>query len=146
MRTEIGLPPPERRIGLAAHDFAEALGAPRVIVTRAEKRGGAPTVASRWLQRLLALAGEDAAEALRDARRALCRARPRRSTGRPARSRPVARPEPTPPVAARPRRLSVTEIETLVRDPYAIYARHVLRPGAARSARPRARLRRCAAR
>jgi ATP-dependent helicase/nuclease subunit B len=40
---------------------------------------------------------------------------------------PEKRPSPRPPVAARPRSLSVTEIKTLIRDPYAIYARHVLR-------------------
>src|SRR5258708_32995189 len=36
------------------------------------------------------------------------------------------RPAPAPPVATRPRKLSVTEIETWLRDPYAIYAKHVL--------------------
>ena len=126
MRSEIGLPPPERRIGLAAHDFAEALSAPRVLVSRAEKRAGAPTVASRWLQRLNALIGETPAK-LMAARgepyvawaRALDRVRP-------AEVKPAPRPAPTPPVAARPRGLSVTEIETLIRDPYAVYARHVL--------------------
>ena len=39
----------------------------------------------------------------------------------------LTRPAPTPPVEARPRRLSVTEIETWLRDPYAIYAKHVLK-------------------
>jgi ATP-dependent helicase/nuclease subunit B len=39
----------------------------------------------------------------------------------------LARPAPTPPLASRPRRLSVTEIETWLRDPYAIYAKHVLK-------------------
>ena len=43
-------------------------------------------------------------------------------------------PAPTPPVAARPDRLPVTEIETWLRDPYAIYARRVLGLKAARSA------------
>ena len=38
----------------------------------------------------------------------------------------VAPPTPRPPVAARPRHLSVTEIETWMRDPYQIYARHIL--------------------
>ncbi len=33
---------------------------------------------------------------------------------------------PRPPYAARPRKLSVTRIETWVRDPYAIYARSIL--------------------
>lgn len=126
MRAEIGLPPPERRIGLAAHDFAEAFAAPRVILTRAEKRGGAPTVASRWLQRLFALAGEDAILPVRtrgDYYVALARDIDR-PTGKP---QPVKPPKPVPPAAARPRRLSVTEIETLIRDPYAVYGKHVLR-------------------
>jgi len=125
MRTEIGLPPPERRIGLAAHDFAEAFAAPRVILTRAAKRGGAPTVASRWLQRLFALAGEDAVVPMQtrgDHYVALARDIDR-PAGRPV---PTPRPAPTPPVEQRPRRLSVTEIERLVRDPYEIYAKHVL--------------------
>ncbi|MGH7028978.1 MAG: PD-(D/E)XK nuclease family protein, partial [Stellaceae bacterium] len=41
--------------------------------------------------------------------------------------RPLPPPEPRPPLAIRPRRLSVTQIETWLADPYAIYARHILR-------------------
>ncbi len=126
MRSEVGLPPPERRVGQAAHDFVQGTLAPRVIVSRAEKRGGTPTVESRWLQRLEALIGKDETERLAtrgtrylDFARALDR-----PTGQ---IRPVGRPEPRPPLAARPRRLSITEIETLIRDPYAVYARHVLK-------------------
>ena len=128
MRAEIGLPPPERRIGLAAHDFALCLAAPRVIVARAEKREGTPTVASRWLQRLRGASrrGGDGrssgrAATLMSSSRATSTASSISASGR---SRP---PNPQPPVPARPRRLSVTEIETLVRDPYAIYAKHVLK-------------------
>ena len=55
MATQLELPPPERRIGLSAHDFAQALGAPTVYLSRAVKVDGVPTVPSRWLQRLLAL-------------------------------------------------------------------------------------------
>ena len=127
MRAEVGLEPPERRIGLSAHDFAQGFAAPRVFVTRAEKRGGTPTVASRWLQRLTTLLGEEQAKRLRargeiylDIARRLDRV-PQREVS------PAPRPEPRPPVAARPRSLSITEIETLVRDPYAIYARHILK-------------------
>jgi ATP-dependent helicase/nuclease subunit B len=39
---------------------------------------------------------------------------------------PVAPPEPRPPVAARPRKLPVTQIERWVRDPYALYAKKIL--------------------
>ncbi|MCP4382661.1 MAG: double-strand break repair protein AddB [Hyphomicrobiales bacterium] len=126
MRAEVGLPPPERRIGLAAHDFAQACAAPRVLLTRAEKRGGTPTVASRWLQRLGALIGEPADLKLRErGNRYVDLARDADHWTSPP--QPVIRPEPKPAVEDRPRRLSVTEVETLVRDPYAIYAKHVLK-------------------
>jgi ATP-dependent helicase/nuclease subunit B len=126
MRAELGLPPPERRTGLAAHDFVQALAAPRVIVSRAEKRGGAPTVESRWLQRLRALAGKEAFAAL-EARGGRYVGWARRMDVPAGKPRPAGRPRPAPPLAVRPTGLSVTEIETLIRDPYAIYARHVLR-------------------
>lgn len=126
MRQAVGLAPPERRIGLAAHDFTSHVLAPTAILTRAEKRGGSPTVASRWLQRLAATLGE--------ARMAALGARGQRyvSWARqldridPKLVRPVARPEPRPDPALRPRSLSVTQIETWIRDPYAIYARQIL--------------------
>src|SRR5262245_50134578 len=38
-----------------------------------------------------------------------------------------APPAPRPPVATRPRELSVTRVETWMRDPYSIYARHILK-------------------
>ncbi|HET7714542.1 MAG TPA: double-strand break repair protein AddB [Bauldia sp.] len=126
MRTEIGLPPPERRIALAAHDFAQAFAASRVMLTRAERRAGAPTVASRWLQRLFALAGENAIAPVK--KRGDVYVDLARDIDRPqGRPEPVPRPTPAPAIETRPRRLSVTEIETLIRDPYAIYAKHVLR-------------------
>jgi len=125
MRIAFGLPAPERTVGLAAHDFVQAASAPEVFLTRAEKVGGAPTVPSRWLTRLdtaLTAAGLDPAR-LRDWRtRAWAVA-----LDTPETVRPTAPPAPRPPVPLRPRRLSVTEIETWMRDPYAIYARHVLK-------------------
>lgn len=127
MRTEVGLPPPERRIGLAAHDFAQAMAAPRVIVTRADRRGGAPTVPSRWLQRFEAVIGESHLATLRArGARYLALARSLDAIA-PGDVRPVTRPAPTPPLDARPKELSVTSVETLIRDPYAVYARRVLR-------------------
>jgi ATP-dependent helicase/nuclease subunit B len=126
MRQELGLDLPERRIGLSAHDFAQALGAPEVILTRAARQAGAPTVASRFVQRLAAVAGQARwRAALNNGEKYLALARsldePR---GKP---RSATRPEPAPPFAARPKRLSVTEIEDWLRDPYTIYARHVLK-------------------
>jgi ATP-dependent helicase/nuclease subunit B len=127
MRAGIGLPPPERRLGLSAHDFFSALAGPRVIVTRAEKRGGAPTVESRWLQRLGAFIGSTAMTKLRaEGDRLLATAR-LLDTVKKEHVAPIRPPEPRPPLSARPDSLSVTEIETLIRDPYAIYARRILK-------------------
>jgi len=125
MRHELGLDLPERRIGLSAHDFAQALGAREVILSRAARLGGAPTVASRFVQRLAAVAGEERwKDALARGARYAAFARTLDEAGAPT---PAQRPAPTPPFAARPRRLSVTEIEDLLRDPYTTYAKHVLR-------------------
>ncbi len=124
MRARLGLASPERRIGLAAHDFVQAASAPRVVLTRAEKIEGTETVPSRWLSRLDAilsgagLSWDRAAAGRWDAWRD--------ALSRPAVYAPSPPPEPRPPVAARPRRLSATRIETWMRDPYAIYARYIL--------------------
>ena len=124
MRASLGLEQPERSIGLSAHDFAMLAAGPDVLLSRSLKADGAPTIASRWLQRLEQLTrGLGLADALR----------PRQDYAKLAarlldipQSQRLARPAPTPPVNTRPRRLSVTEIETWLRDPYAIYAKHVL--------------------
>ncbi len=124
MRQALGLNLPELRIGLTAHDFAQMLGAREVLLTRATKLAGAPTVASRFVQRLAAVAGarwQDVAS------RGTGYVALARAIDKPARIAPIARPEPKPPRAARPTALSVTEIENWLRDPYTIYARHILR-------------------
>ncbi len=125
MRHDLGLDLPERRIGLTAHDFAQALGAPEAILARAAKVGGAPTLWSRFVQRLAAVAGEahwNAALARGARYIALAHA-----LDRPQRFAKIKAPAPKPPVGARPAALSVTDIEHWLRDPYTIYAKHVLR-------------------
>lgn len=125
MRAAVGLEAPERFVGLAAHDVAQAMCAPQVLLARAMKIGGAPAVASRWLRRLAAVVGAD-----RYARMAAAGARladyARRIDLADTAPRPAAEPAPCPPVDLRPTRIRVTEVETLIRDPYSIYARHIL--------------------
>lgn len=126
MRHDVGLEAPERRIGLSAHDFVQGLGARDVVLTLPLTADGAPSVASRWLQRLKAVLGDETTgqvTARGDAYISLAR----RMDGIAETAQPAPRPEPKPPLDVRPRRLSVTEIETLIRDPYEIYARHVLK-------------------
>ncbi|ABE60958.1 DNA helicase/exodeoxyribonuclease V, subunit B [Nitrobacter hamburgensis X14] len=125
MRHELGLDLPERRIGLSAHDFAQLLGADDVILSHAAKAGGSPAVASRFLHRLKAVAGPERwATALQAGTRYVQYAE---AIDRPEQVTPVAQPEPKPPRAARPTRLSVTAIEDWLRDPYTIYAKHILK-------------------
>ncbi len=124
MRHDLGLDLPERRIGLSAHDFAQLLGNEDVILSHSSKAGGAPAVASRFLHRLEAVAGEERWAAARKAGAqyvgfAL-------ALDAPAEVKPIAQPAPRPPRNNRPLRLSVTQIEDWLRDPYTIYARHIL--------------------
>jgi ATP-dependent helicase/nuclease subunit B len=128
MRQTAGLPPPERRIGLSAHDFAQAACAPEVILVNTERRGDAPAVASRWLWRLKTLA-KGAGIALPNRPELLdwARALDAPISPSPPSLRTAARPRPAPPVSARPRELPVTGVERWIRDPYAIYARYILK-------------------
>ncbi|THD54334.1 double-strand break repair protein AddB [Phenylobacterium sp.] len=123
MREALGLPSPERRIGLAAHDFAQAACAPEVILLHTERREGAPSVKSRWLWRLETLT-RGAELAIPERPDILAWAR---NLDAPDGYAPAKRPSPRPPVAHRPRELAVTRIESLTRDPYAVWARDILR-------------------
>ncbi|HEY1876536.1 MAG TPA: double-strand break repair protein AddB, partial [Rhizomicrobium sp.] len=125
MRATLGLEQPERGIGLSAHDFAMLAAGPCVLLTRALKVDGVPTTASRWLQRLQQLAHGlklDTALAPQPDWSALAA-----QVMEVTQSARQSRPAPRPPVEVRPKHLSVTEIETWLRDPYAIYAKHVLK-------------------
>lgn len=122
MRDKLGLPSLDQRIGLAAHDFAQLANAPEVVLTRALRRDGSPTLASRWLWRLKTLVqGAKAEIAKADAPISWAHA-----LNAPTAPRAVKAPRPQPPADKRLKRLSVTQVETLIRDPYALYARRIL--------------------
>ena len=125
MRAALGLSLPERRIGQSAHDFVQAAAAPRVVLSRATKVAGTPTVPARWLLRLATLAKQaDSAWG------PTVRGRAQQWAARldePSQVEPRLAPAPTPPLAARPRKMSVTRVEAWIRDPYAVYAREILR-------------------
>ena len=92
------------------------------ILSRAKKRGGEPTVASRFLQRIGAAAGDEAvaaAERRGEVYLAYARALDEPETAVSASHGPNRARR----VELRPRSLSVTRVETLRRDPYALYAR-----------------------
>ncbi len=123
IRRLLGLPAPERQQGMAAHDFVNALGGRDIVVTRAQRSGGDPAVASRFWLRLAALAGdlrEPAPGGIPLTRLAAALDVP------PGAAQPAARPNPAPPTADRPRRIGVTAVDRLARDPFAFYANHML--------------------
>ncbi|MDE0591021.1 double-strand break repair protein AddB [Halocynthiibacter sp. C4] len=133
MRQKAGLLLPERRIGLAAHDFQQAVCGPEVWITRSIRNSESQTVPSRWLNRVTNLleglpntGGTEALDGMR-ARGEAYLSQFERFERPEKRIEPAKRPSPRPPVPARPRGLSVTRIKTLIRDPYAIYAQYVLK-------------------
>lgn len=125
MRKNYGLPSMDMRIGLSAHDFSQCFSAPRVVMTRSRRSDNAPSVPSRWIQRLetvlksVDITLDDLAkgpyeswvQAIQDC-------------GEPE---PYKRPAPAPPAGKRPKKLPVTAIESWMRDPYALYAKYVLK-------------------
>ena len=125
MRTKFGLPTPERDITLAAHDFVQGFCGREVFLTRASRVDGAPTQPARWLQRL-----DTFLQAIDMSPDILCDGDHKNYISRLDKTtafKPVGRPEPRPPVSARPTKLSVTKIEKWLQDPYAIYAEKILR-------------------
>lgn len=125
MKVDLGLEPPERRIGQVSHDFEMASGTRHLIYSRSLRQGTAPTVASRWLQRLLALGGPDFADVLRS-RGTVYRSWSALIDEAPP--QPVAkRPSPKPPADLQPTKYSFSEVGRLRRDPYSVYAARILR-------------------
>jgi ATP-dependent helicase/nuclease subunit B len=125
MRAALGLPSPEQRIGLSAHDFAQLAAAPEVMLTRATREGGRPAKPSRWIVRLKnILKGAGAINSIDQTHNYEILAR---SLDAPLKTISICAPRPRPPVDARPTAFSVTRVEKLLRDPYGVYARYILR-------------------
>lgn len=125
MKSAMSLEPPERRIGQAAHDFLMGLGTERVILSRSTRLENAPSVASRWLQRLTAYIGDVETTALR--RRGKQYLNWADALDKRENNDLEKRPEPSPPLELRPKYFSITDIEKLRRDPYSIYASKILK-------------------
>jgi ATP-dependent helicase/nuclease subunit B len=119
VRATLGMPTLDTRIGLTAHDFASALGAPEVLITRARRDSKSPTVASRFLLRLDAISGG----LPRDVRLE----RLTRALDDPGPPEPASRPAPSPSPEQRPDKISVTAVDRLKADPFAFYAQAILR-------------------
>lgn len=124
MRNSFGLPLPEKKIGQSAHDFVQLISSPNVVITRSEKLDGTQTIPSRWLLRLDAILNifmwQDAIKPQ------LPWQKWAKMLNKPEQVVAIQPPAPNPSVEVRPKNLSVTSIEKLMRDPYCIYASKIL--------------------
>ncbi|MCZ8187169.1 MAG: double-strand break repair protein AddB [Beijerinckiaceae bacterium] len=126
MRLHLGLTPPERRIGQSAHDFQMLAGHLDLVLSRAEHGGEGPAQPSRFWRRLEALCGAETWKGLKARGEAVLGLSGRLDeTGLPP--QPASRPAPVPAAPRVPSRLSITDVEALRRDPFALYARLILR-------------------
>ncbi|ABD56982.1 double-strand break repair protein AddB [Jannaschia sp. CCS1] len=131
LRADAGLRLPDRVIGLSAHDFQQGIAGGEVWLSRAKRDDETDTVPARWLNRLVNLLGgasDASSQALTDmqARGAEWLTLADTLSTPDARETPAPRPAPAPQNITRLTALSVTDIERLIRDPYAIYAARML--------------------
>ncbi len=117
----LGVPGGDFRIGLSAHDLAGALGAPEVVLSRAERDESGPAIPSRFLLRVEALLGSMAENHRDDRTAALARA-----MSRAAPVEPHPRPAPQPSSEQRNVDISATALDRLLGDPYQFYAGKIL--------------------
>jgi ATP-dependent helicase/nuclease subunit B len=125
MRDVLGLQQPEREIGVAAHDFAQGLGYDKVYLTWSKRVDGSPLVPSRWILRLMTVLRAAGIE--QDVTQISKWVSLAKAIDEPKKLSPISKPKPSPPVTARPVRISITEVEKLIRDPYSVYARKILK-------------------
>lgn len=125
MRRSFGLPAREQSIGITAHDFVQLASADDVYLTRAAREGTSPTTPSRWLLRMNTVL--DALQLKLPIQTSVNLLNWQKQLDKPAHVQPIKRPGPCPPTAARPMSLSVTGVERLMRDPYEVYAKYILK-------------------
>lgn len=124
VREYLNLPPLERRQGLSGHDFIQLFSSNKVYITRAQTTEGTQGIPSRWWMRFKALYAVNNTPFLSTQKwenilHQHCYYSNLRQLPTPT--------EVCPPVELRPRSLSATDVGLLVRDPYAIYAKHILK-------------------
>ncbi len=125
MRLHAGLEPPERQHGLAAHDFELAISHTNIVLACSDRIGTSPALPSRLLERFKAFCGETASKNM--ITRGEIWLQGARKLDKSETLFPGKRPDPRPKASLRPRALSITEIELLIRSPFDLYAKHVLK-------------------
>ena len=126
IREAFGLPPAEKRIGLSAHDFVQAASSEEVMITRARRNQEGLTVPSRWFLRLKNILETESQIPMPYSKGEYWKNLYKNTQKIKGIICPAKPPAPRPSLKSRPRKLSVTQIERWIKDPYSIYARHIL--------------------
>lgn len=126
MREAFGLPRSDFAIGQAAHDVWTLMQSREVLLTRAKKVSGKPTIASRWWVRLMTVVKGKAPDYESALSHNARYENIMRAQDAPFALPNLTRPKPVPPRAARPKRNSVTHMQTFADDPYRYYAQKML--------------------
>jgi len=125
MREQLGLPLPELSLSQEAHTFCSLLMAPEVLLTYSHRSNGAPALPSPWIEKLYALA------TLHKSEHSLTKSTYLKDLAYhldlPVEQYPATEPRPTPPRHSRPRQFSPSSLTLLMKDPYAYYAKYILR-------------------
>lgn len=121
----LGLPVPETDIGKSAHNFVQMVSNPNVLLTRSMRSGDGPAVSSPFLTRMLMVLRGAGLEKAIEKKTHLLDVHMAMYT--PAQVTPIEAPHVTPPKDKRPKQLPVTAVEMLMRDPYEVYVKYVLK-------------------
>ena len=135
MRQRLGIPDTCYYNGLVAENWVGLMHSENIILTRSQREGGANVLDSRWLLRLKAiLKNQNLPSPLNTdfpwQKWSQGLDRPWLAGSKESVSPfplKMPTPAPCPPVPLRPRQLSVTEVQLWVQDPYALYAKKVLK-------------------
>ena len=125
MKKDFGFTLPEKNTGILAADLCVFLASQHVIITRAERIDGVPMKKSRWLLRLetvLNALNSDITFMHQDDFMSFVS-----NLDKPQTYISLLPPNPTPPIEARPRKLSASAVDLLVADPYSVFAKYILK-------------------
>ena len=127
MKKKLGLPDESYQAGLTALDWFSLMMAPHVCITRAQREKGVAMLPSRWLLRLKAVLKQRNHPLHTEEKQWTFWAKALGMSSCLTASPLAQRPCPKPPLQARPRRLSITDIQLWQQDPYALYVQKILK-------------------
>lgn len=117
---------PHTAIGQSANDFLSLLNQDKLLITRSINDNNSPQIPSRWITKLeLWFKAADILDKIKPTESSLKTFA--KNLHAPESFVKYSAPSPKPEINLRPSKLSVTQIEKLMRDPYSVYASKILK-------------------